>query len=393
MTENRPTGIPLRELFPGVHDGWARFDGPAGTQALGSAIAAVGQWLTDGSNACGGGAFTASHATDQLVDDTRHLLGEMLGTESEGVLFGANMTTLTLSFTRAVAATLQPGQRIVGTCLDHEANIGPWRIAAETAGVEHHLVPFDTATGTLDPDEVIAEIDERTAWVTVPGASNLLGSEPDLRPIVAAAHNVGARVFVDAVALAPHRQIDIAALNCDALVCSPYKWYAPHSGVMCLRPALVEEIPAVRLRTAPDHGPARFETGMPNYEAIAGIRATARFLVDGGLQQIESHETALFPRLWDGLGAIAGVTRYGVQGYEGRTPTAAFRVRGVAPDDVCRHLANARIAAWSGHNYALEAVRQLGLVDTGGVVRAGLSAYVTDDDVDRLLAVIERIAR
>ena len=165
-----------------------------------------------------------------LLERTRATVADLLGATPDAVCFGANMTTLTLAFTRAVSLSLRPGDRVVGTRLDHDANITPWRLACDASGAEHVLAPFDARTGTLDPAAVTALIDERTRWVAVSGASNLLGTIPDLGPIVTAAHECGARVFVDAVHLAPHRRIDFAALGCDALVTSPYKWYGPHAG-------------------------------------------------------------------------------------------------------------------------------------------------------------------
>src|SRR5215218_10698040 len=224
----------MRRRFPGVRDGWARFDGPAGTQMVDTAIDAMAAWAASGNNANSGGAFAAADACDALLERVRGRVAALLGGRADGVVFGANMTTLTLAFSRAVAATLAPGDRVVGTRLDHDANVTPWRLACDQAGAEHVLAPFDPTTGTLPPEHVIDLIDHRTAWVTLPGASNLLGTVPDLSPIVAAAHDAGARVFVDAVHLAPHRAIDVSALGCDVLATSPYKWYGPHAGVLCV---------------------------------------------------------------------------------------------------------------------------------------------------------------
>jgi len=382
----------LRHRFPGAHDGWARFDGPAGTQVVDTAIRAMSEWLTGGDNACGGGVFAASERTDAMVEQARHSVGSLFGADPDGVCFGANMTTLTFAFSRAVGATLQPGDRIVGTRLDHDANITPWRFAAQSSGAEHVLAPFDSASGTLPPEHVIDLIDERTRWVTLPGASNLLGTAPDLRPIIDAAHAVGARVYVDAVALAPHHPIDIASLGCDALVSSPYKWYAPHSGALWVQPELLDTLPVFKVRPAHDHGPSRFETGMPNFEAIAGIDAAARFLLEEGMAQLAAAEASLFEPLLRGLQAIPGVRVYGVDGLEGRTPTAAFTVQGHSPAEVTAALAREEVAVWDGHNYAVEVVDQLGVADTGGVVRAGISRYLELDDVERLLAVVDRLA-
>lgn len=387
-----PGAVSLRHRFPGLADGWARFDAPAGTQPVDVAISAVSAWMASGSTATGGGAFAASRDCDELVGRARAVVGQLLGADPGGVVFGPNMTTLTFAISRAVAATLGPGDRVVGTRLDHDANITPWRLACAQSGADHVLAPIDPGTGALPPEHVIELIDERTRWVTLPGASNLLGTVPDLRPIVDAAHDVGARVYVDAVALTPHQRIDVGALGCDALATSPYKWYGPHAGVVWLSPALVEELPAVKVRPAADHGPSRFETGMPNYEAIAGTEAAARFLLEEGLDAIAAAEREAFEPLLRGLQAIPGVRVHGPQDLDGRTPTAAFTVRGASPAEVSAALAAERVAVWDGHNYAVEVVESLGLAATGGVVRAGIARYVEHDDVERLLTAVERVA-
>ncbi len=382
----------LRHRFPGALDGWSRFDGPAGTQVVDSAITAMTNWLSDGSNGCGGGYFDAAHRADELVERTRATVGRLFNADPTGIAFGPNMTSLTFALSRAIGRTLQPGDRIVGTRLDHDANVTPWRLAADGAGAEHVLAPFDPVTGTLPPEHVIDLIDERTKWVTLPGASNLLGTAPDLKPIIDAAHAAGARVFIDAVALAPHHPIDITALGCDALATSPYKWYAPHSGMVFVQPDLLEQLPVFKVRPSHDHGPSRFETGMPNFEGLAGVEAAARFLLEEGMANIQAAEQALFEPLLRGLQGIPGVTVWGVQGMEGRTPTAAFTVAGHSPAAVSQALAAERVAVWDGHNYAVEVVGQLGLAESGGVVRAGISRYLELDDVHRLLAVVEQLA-
>ncbi len=381
-----------RDRFPGVREGWARFDGPAGTQMVDSAITAMADWAASGRNANSGGAFPAADESDALLEGTRATVATLLGTTPDTVCFGANMTTLTLAFTRAVALTLRPGDRVVGTRLDHDANVTPWRLACETSGAEHVLAPFDPATGVLDPGAVTSLIDERTRWVAVTGASNLLGTIPDLGPIVAAAHDAGARVFVDAVHLAPHRRIDVAGLGCDALVTSPYKWYGPHAGVLVARPELLDELPVAKVRPAADHGPRRWETGTPSFEAIAAIGAAAEFLLDESMERLAESEAAVFAPLLDGLAAIDGVRVWGPTGGSPRTPTVAFTVAGKHPDEVAAALARDQIATWAGHSYALEAVDQLGLADKGGIVRAGVVAYIDDADVARLLAGVEKLA-
>ncbi|MEZ5258741.1 MAG: aminotransferase class V-fold PLP-dependent enzyme [Ilumatobacteraceae bacterium] len=393
MTTPSAPSPSVRHRFPGVRDGWARFDGPAGTQMVDVAIQAMVDWARDGRNANTGGAFAAADACDALLERTRATLGTLLGADPAGICLGANMTTMTLAFTRAIEQQLRPGDRVVGTMLDHDANVSPWRIACERSGAEHVLAPFDTSTGELDPAAVIELIDEHTRWVAVTGASNLLGTTPDLPPIVAAAHDAGAKVFVDAVHLAPHRQIDLASLGADVLATSPYKWYGPHAGVLAMDPDLLNGLPVAKVRPATDLGPRRFETGTPNFESIAAVEGAARFLLEEGMDHVAAAEAAVFAPLLDGLLAMDRVRVWGVNGLEGRTPTAAFTIEGRHPDEIAAALAAERIAVWAGHSYAVECVGRLGLAESGGVVRAGVVRYVDEHDVARLLDVVGRLAR
>lgn len=382
----------LKHRFPGIRDGWARFDGPAGTQMADVTIQAMTDWMTGGLNGCGGGYFAAAQACDELMDRTRATVGQLFNADPLGVCFGPNMTSITFALTRAIGQTLRPGDRVVGTRLDHDANVTPWATACAAAGAEHVLAPFDPVTGTLPAENVIALIDENTKWVAIAGASNLLGTVPDHRPIIDAAHAVGARVFIDAVAWAPHHAIDITALGCDALVTSPYKWYSAHSGVLWIQPELLESLPVFKVRPSGNVGPRRFETGMPNFEAIAGIDAAARFLLEEGMDHIAAYENLVFEPLLTGLRSIRGVRIWGVQGMHGRTPTAAFTIAGVQPADAAKALAADKIAVWDGHSYAVEVVGQLGLADSGGVIRAGIARYIEHDDVQRLLQTVDRLA-
>jgi cysteine desulfurase family protein (TIGR01976 family) len=356
-----------------------------------SAITAMTDWARSGHNANTGGTFAAAIACDDLLERTRVTVGRFLGADPAGIVFGANMTTMTMALTRAVEQELRPGDRVVGTRLDHEANVSPWRIACERSGAEHVLAPFDPGTGRLDTAAMVALIDERTRWVTVTGASNLIGTVPDLAPIVAAAHEVGARVFVDAVHLAPHLPIDVASIGCDVLVTSPYKWYGPHAGVLAIDPELLDALPVAKVRPAADTGPGRFETGTPSFESIAAVEAAARFLLEEGMHSVAAAEAAVFSPLLDGLMQMTGVRIWGPSSREGRTPTVAFTVEGRSPREVAVALAEERVAVWSGASYAVEVVDHLGLTASGGVVRAGVSRYTDHDDVARLLQVVERL--
>ena len=384
-------GDPIRYRFPGLADGWARFDGPAGTQVVDAAIEAMASYLASGANANAHGRFAASEETDAVVARARAAVGRLLGAAPEGVVFGPNMTTLTFAFTRSVARTLGPGDEVVCTRLDHDANVWPWALAARDAGATVVMAPFDPASGRLPAEAVAGLVGSRTRWVAVTGASNAIGTVPDLAPIVAAAHAAGARVLVDAVHLTPHRPVDVAALGCDALVTSPYKWYGPHAGVLWAKPELLAELEPYKLRPSSDAVPTRFETGTASFEAIAGVEAAANFLLDEGMGRLAEREAAVFAPLLEGLLAMPRVRVHGPTDLAARTPTVAFTVEGHHPDEVATVLAAARVAVWSGDYYAIEVMRALGLADAGGAVRAGVSYYTSDDDVARLLEAVGRL--
>lgn len=378
----------IRRRFPGAQNDWARFDGPAGTQMVDSAIRAASDWSSSGNNANTHGAFAAAHATDALLERARGVVAQLLDADPNGVVFGANMTTMTFAFTRAVARTLKPGDRVVGTRLDHDANVSPWRIACEESGAEHVLAPFSPADGRLDMDALASLITPNTKWVAVTGASNLIGTMPEIKTVVSLARHVGARVFVDAVHLVPHMPVSVRDIGCDVLATSPYKWYGPHAGVLCIEPNLLNALPVAKVRPADDVGPRRFETGTPNLENIAATEAAARHLLEENMSSVAKYERDVFAPLLHGLLAMPRVKVWGPPTLESRTPTVAFTVDGMAPDRVAEALAAKKIAVWAGSSYAVELVSQLGLAESGGVVRAGVVRYVTADDVQRLLHAV-----
>lgn len=378
----------LRDRFPGVRRGVARFDGPAGTLMVDAAIEAMRAHLASGDSGNVGGAFEASRRTGDLVDRARGTVGELLGAAPEGVVFGANMTTLTFAFTRAVARELGPGDEIVCTTLDHDANVTPWVMAAEDRGATVVFADVDPTSGRLPTEAVESRLSERTTWVAVTGASNLLGTIPDVAAITAAAHDVGARVFVDGVHLVPHRRIDVAAIGCDVLATSPYKWYGPHAGVLAVDPDLLASVTPYKVRPAPDDGPRRLETGTPSFEAIAAIDAAARFLLDTGMDALAAAEAEVFIALLDGLRANDRVRIHGSADLADRTPTVLFSVDGAASADVAAHLGDHDVAVWPGHSYAVDAARAM---DLDGV-RAGVVAYVDTEDVAQLLAAVASFA-
>jgi cysteine desulfurase family protein (TIGR01976 family) len=372
-----------RDRFPGLADGWARLDGPAGTQAVDVAIDAMAEWMRSGHSANSHGAFAAARRTDALVASARDTVGRLLGADPSGVVFGPSMTTLTLSFAAAVGRTLIPGDEIVCTRLDHDANVRPWLIAAERAGATVRFAEPDRETLELPVAAVEEQLSDRTRWIAVTAASNAVGTAPDIAAIVARAHDAGARVYVDAVHAAPHRALDVAALGCDALACSSYKWFGPHHGILWARPELLAELSPDKLRPSPDTVPERWETGTASFEALAGVAAAAEYVMEAGWDAIRSHEDALLEAMLSGLGALDGVTLHG--GARDRTPTVMFSVAGRSPEEVASALADREVAVWHGNYYAFELSVFLGL-EPDGALRAGAVHYNDREDVDRLLA-------
>ncbi|HEY3188060.1 MAG TPA: cysteine desulfurase-like protein [Solirubrobacteraceae bacterium] len=378
-----------RDRFPGLQDGWARLDGPAGTQAVDSSIDAIAGWMRSGRSANHGGLFNAGRHTDELTDSTRAVVGELMGADPRGVVFGPNMTTLTLAFAAAAGRELREGDEIVCTRLDHDANVRPWLLAAERAGATVRFAEPDRETLELPPEAVERVLTDRTRWVAVTAASNAVGTVPDVAAIVAAAHAVGARTYVDAVHATPHRRLDVAALDTDALVCSSYKWFGPHQGLLCVCPELLEELTPDKLRPAPDEVPDRWETGTQSFEAIAGIEAAAHYMLGLDWNAVEAHEKALLGVMLAGLSSITGVRLHGAPA--DRAPTVMFSVDGRTADAVARDLAEAQVAVWHGNYYAWELHRYLGL-GPDGAVRAGVVHYNDKNDVERLLEAVERCA-
>jgi cysteine desulfurase family protein (TIGR01976 family) len=375
-----------RVRFPGIGGGWARLDGPAGTQMVDSAIDAMAAFMRSGDNANHGGVFAAAHATDACVESARDAVARLLGAEPRGVAFGPSMTAMTMRLSAAVGRTLGPGDEVVVTRLDHDANVRPWVIAAERAGATVRWAEPDRDTLALPASAIEAVLSDRTRWVAVTAASNAVGTIPDIAAIVAAAHDAGARTYVDAVHATPHRRLDVAALATDVLVCSPYKWFGPHAGVLCARPELLEELTPDKIRPAPDDGPDRWETGTASFEAIAGIRAAAEYMLELDWNAVEAHEKAMLGVMLAGLSSIEGVRVHGAPAE--RAPTVMFSVEGRPADDVARDLAAAQVAVWHGSYYAWELHRFLGL-GPDGAIRAGTVHYNEPADVERLLAVVE----
>ncbi len=360
-------------------------DAPGGTQVTSGVIKAMSAYLRD-YNANSHGGFPTSAATDALVADVRTAAAVFLGSQPEGIVFGQNMTTLTWHFSHALNARVSSGDELVVTRLDHDANISPWVSLAARTGATLRWVELDPATGRLNLDTLA--VSTRTRLVAFPGASNALGTVVDPAPFVAAARSVGALTFCDAVHAAPHVPLSQRDDGIDVLVCSPYKFFGPHAGLLSADPALLAELQPDKVRPAPDEGPDRWQTGTATFEAIAGIGAALDHLADVGMDAIGDHERALSQRFLDGLAGLDTVTLHGPPEAVGRTPTFAVTVRGNTPAQVAAHLADRDIYTWAGHYYALEPMRALGLLDRGGAVRIGFVHYHGAEDVDRVLQAL-----
>jgi cysteine desulfurase family protein (TIGR01976 family) len=387
----------VRAHFPALASSTAFFDGPGGSQVPQEVLDAMGDYVL-GSNANLGGAFPTSRASDELMERARAAAADLTGGGAEGIAFGANMTTLNFLLAHAVARTLKPGDEIVVTALDHDANVAPWLLLARDHEFLVRTAPIRKDDVTLDHEALEALIGEQTRVVAFTLASNAVGSLTDPGRIAAAAHAVGALAWADGVHLAPHGRLRAGEWGLDVVLCSPYKFFGPHLGIAAIRPDLAESLPADRVRPASER-PAghRFETGTQSHEAIAGAVAAIEYLrglgdgdLDGAFAGIEAHERGLSRRFLAGL--PDGIELYGITGEEGRTPTFCFNVGDRAPREVAERLAERDIYVWDGDYYALEPIRALGL-EQRGAVRAGFLHYTTENEVDRLLAALWELAR
>ncbi len=379
----------VRRSFPALAHGLARFDGPGGSLVPTPVIEAVAGAMSAG--LCQRGVVSGpDRLTEATTAAARSDLARLLGADPRGIVFGRSMTALTFDLARTLSAGWGPGDEVVVTRLDHDANIRPWVTAAERVGATVRWLGFDPETAELD--DVGPLLTERTRLVAVTAASNLFGTRPDVAAAVQAAHEVGALVHLDAVHLVPHAPVDLAALGADFLACSPYKFFGPHLGALAAAPALLEGLHPDKLLPSSEAVPERFELGTLPYELLAGVSAAVAFIesVPGGMAGVEKHEDELARRLLDGLVDLPGVTVHGRAAR--RTPTVLFNVGGIAATEVQQRLAVDGVIAPAGSFYALEASRHAGLGDAGGV-RVGMSAYTNDDDVDRLLAGLAAIAR
>ncbi len=383
-------------------------DGPGGSQTPDAVSRAVAEYLTR-SNANCGAPFITSVATDRVLDEARLAAADFLGCTADEVVFGANTTTINFLLVHALARTLKPGDEIVVTALDHDANVAPWLLIGADRGLTIRSVPLDPRDGTLDPDRIEASLSDRTRVVAFTLASNALGSVPDVRRLAAVAHAAGALVWVDGVHLAPHRRLSRTAMGADVLLTSPYKYFGPHLGVAAVRAELARELPADRVRPASEAPPGhRFETGTLSHEAMAGFVAAIEYLESLGAEaedrgarldlayaRIEAHERALTRDTLRRLGEIRGLRLYGIGDparVAERTPTFCFNLEGWTPNDLCAELAGRGFFTYDGNYYALGVMTALGLEESGGAVRAGYLHYTTAEEAERFCDALETLA-
>lgn len=381
----------LRSEFPALAGDQIFLDGAAGTQVPNRVINAITAALS-GSMSNVGGDFTTSRRTSETIAAARRAGADLVGGAPEEIVFGPNMTSITFALSRALAEGWSEGDRIVLTGLDHDANVTPWVRAAASKGVE--VVYGEVrADATLDLDHLESLIDSRTRLVAMTACSNAFGTLVDVARIGRAAHAAGALLFIDAVHFAPHRAIDVERMGCDFLVCSTYKFFGPHLGMLWARKSLLADLPVFKVRPAPDQGPSRWETGTPTFELLAGFEAAVDYLASigwggdrrGALEsafgEIREQEEALGNQFLGGLPARAKVV--GPDSMDQRVPTFAVEVEGMSAHDVSHRLGERGIATWAGHFYAVEPMRRLGYAD--GLTRIGFLHINTEDEVDAVL--------
>lgn len=407
--------LDVRPLFPALerrhHDEPVVYlDGPGGTQTPKTVSAAIAGVLDRGISNLGG-SFASSREAEDITDAARRAVADLINAQPAEIAFGQNMTSLTFAFSRALSRTWQPGDEILVTRLDHDANITPWLMAAEQREVTVRWLDFLPEDGhDLDYAALDELLTGKTRLVAVTHASNALGTVVDVPRVVEAAHAVGARVFVDAVHYAPHRLVDVETNHCDFLVASAYKFFGPHTGFLYGRHDLLADLEAYKVRPAPTKPPGKWETGTQSFESLAGVTAAVDYLASLGspstramsrraairssMEAIAGHERGLTEAFLSAVQGIDGVTVYGptVPGAN-RTPTFAVDVAGLTAGEVERALGERGIFVWSGHYYAVEVMRRLGVLEAGGLVRIGFVHYNTSEELARVVEALDDLAR
>ena len=401
----------VRARFPALslHDGGKHriyFDNPAGTQVPHEVVERTTEALTR-KNANLGGYFRTTVEADELVNNAHQAVADLYGAASaREIVFGQNMTTLTLHMSRCIGRGLQAGDEIVLSRMDHDANVAPWLLLAEDKGLTVRWMEFDPETYEFPDDALSKVLGSKTKLVAIGQASNCTGTINDVTRFCHEARAAGALSYVDAVQFAPHGLVDVQAIGCDFLVSSAYKWFGPHMGILWGREEALAKTFGYKVRPVGEDLPHKFETGTLSHEGMAGCLGAVEYLASlgsGGTQRqklvsawktLETYEQALTLRLIDAIRPIKGLRVRGITSANAmhrRVPTVSFTVEGKHPDALAKHFAGENIFVWSGHNYAIEPVKKLGLMDKGGVLRVGLAHYNTADEVDQFVASLRRV--
>ena len=403
----------VRSHFPALASDDIYFDNPGGTQVAREAIERIQQYF-EHNNANHGGAFRTSLDSDRVVTEARQAVAAFLNaSRPEEIVFGQNMTSLTLHISRSIARTLDPGDEIVVTRLDHDANIAPWLLIAEDRGCTVRWVDIHPEDCTLNMEDMQRQITPRTKLVAIGYASNAVGTVNDVKQAVELAHNVGALCFIDAVQYAPHKLIDVQALDCDFLACSAYKFFGPHTGILYGKYDLLDKLTAYKVRPSGNLPPDKFETGTQSFESIAATLGAMEYFawigkqfggetgplskaLRKGIEVIDAYELRLNAALLEGLSSVPGLQMRGITDPHKmgqRVPTFSFTLAGWNPRAVAEKLAQEHINVWNGNYYALAVMERLGLEEQGGMVRVGLTHYNTFGEIEKLVHALQSLKK
>ena len=412
----------IRQQFPSLDRPAVFLDNPAGTQISKQSLERINRYLLE-CNANHEGLFETSRKSDEILHEAHAAMADFLNaTRPEEIIFGNNMTTLTLHISRSLARNLQPGDNILVTRLDHDANISPWMLIAEDKGCNLIWVDIDVEQGTLDLDDFARALERKPKIAAFGYASNLLGTINPVKKLTKMAKDAGALVYIDAVQYAPHGPIDVQDIDCDFLVCSSYKFFGPHAGALYGKYDLLDELKAYKVRPASDALPYKFETGTQNHEGIAGVLGALeyfewlaaefgnghandwerkgfygrRLLYKQAMSAIREYESELSRALIKTIESVPGNRIYGVTDMdhlEERVPTVAFRLEGKDPAKIADALGQQGVYVWNGHNYALAIVERMGLLEEGGMIRVGPVHYNTIEEIERFGEVLKQVAK
>ena len=410
----------IRQQFPSLERPAIFLDNPAGTQISKPSLDRINKYLLE-CNANHGGSFETSRKSDEILHEAHDAMADFLNAaRPEEIIFGNNMTTLTLHISRSLARNLKEGDNILVTRLDHDANIAPWMLVAEDKGCNLIWVDIDVEAGTLDLDDFARALERKPKIAAFGYASNLLGTVNPVKKLTEMAHEAGALVYIDAVQYAPHGPIDVQDINCDFLVCSAYKFFGPHAGALYGRYDLLDELKAYKVRPASDELPYKFETGTQNHEGIAGVLGALEYfewmgnqfgsdqtqvwketgfsgrklVLKQAMSVMQEYETELSRVLIQAIESVPGTRVHGVTDLERlneRVPTVSFTLEGRRPDEIAEKLAEQNIYVWNGHNYALAIVERMRLLEEGGMIRVGPVHYNTLDEIEQFREALSNI--